>query len=279
MTGLNGMLLPVLHQSTLYAIFMRLLFIILLVSVSCNSVTNTNDSASEASAPKIATEKLDTAKNTVYPVTARPEIFETAFFQGTEAKMDTFKIRFYSVNIGKLNVESGKLIACDPIVMHDAKPFLHVFPIGLFPVQLAIAKLGDDERVGFVRISFSDNPVTKWEFALHEGQKQIPIDSETFYGYGVDGGIGLFIDKEANDAFNALYKKDDNIWADIFNKEMDKHYRHTWQYILYNFDSHSLSSFSTGYGDGTYGTYVGYDEKGNICRLLTDFGIVDWLTK
>ena len=60
---------------------------------------------------------------------------------------------------------------------------------------------------------------------------------------------------------------------------MDNHYRHTWQYILYNFDGHSLASFSTGYGDGTYGTYVGYDEKGNVCRLLTDFGIVDWVTK
>lgn len=254
-----------------------LLFAVLLVS--CDNVSNTNDSISQTINPKISTEKLDTIKNAIYSVAARPEIFETAFFRGTKSKMDSFNIEFYSVNIGKLNVESGRLIACDPIVMHDAKPFLQVFPIGQFPIQLAIAKINNDERVAFARISFSDSPVTKWEFALHDGQKKIPIDGETFYGYGVDGGIGLFIDKEASNSLNTLYKKNENIWIDIFTKEMNKHYRHTWQYILYKFDGHSLASFSTGYGDGTYGTYVGYDEKGNICRLLTDFGIVDWLKK
>ena len=153
--------------------FMRPLLITMAL-VSCIHVTCTNDSTPKTINPKVSTEKLDTIKNTGYSITAKPEIFEKAFFQGTEAKMDSFNIEFYSANIGKLNVESGRLIACDPIVMHDAKPFLQVFPVGLFPVQLAIAKINDDERVAFARISFSDSPVTKWEFALDEGQEEIP---------------------------------------------------------------------------------------------------------
>jgi hypothetical protein len=256
---------------------MRFLLIAILFA-SCGNNSN-NDWTSSFENEKISTEKPDTLKITAYPVTANPEIFETAFFHGTVAQMDTFNIELYSVSIGKLSIESGKLIACDPIVMHDVKPFLQNFPIGEFPVQLSIAKIDNDERVAFARISFSDNPVTKWEFALHEGQKKIPIDSETFYGYGVDSGIGLFIDKDAKDAFDDLSNNDQNIWVDVFSKEMAKNYRNTWQYILYKFDDHSLASFSTGYGDGTYATYVGYDEKGNVCRLLTDFEIVDWLGK
>ena len=163
----------------LYATFMKFLLIAIFL-VFCNNQSNTNDSTSQLINPKVSTEKLDTLKNATYPITTRPEIFETAFFQGTAAKMDTFNIRFYSVNIGKLNVESGKLIACDPIVMHDAKPFSQTFPVGQFPVQLAIAKVNDDERVAFSRISFSDHPVIKWEFALEEAQKKIPIDVKRF---------------------------------------------------------------------------------------------------
>src|SRR5262245_43304149 len=114
--------------------FMRFL-LITIIFASCVNSTN-----SPLSNPKISTEKLDTIKTTAFSVTTKPEIFETAFFQGTIAKMDSSEIGFYSVNIGKLNIESGKLIACDPIVMRDAKPFVQNFPIGQFPVQLAVAK-------------------------------------------------------------------------------------------------------------------------------------------
>ena len=53
----------------------------------------------------------------------------------------------------------------------------------------------------------------------------------------------------------------------------------TWNYALYNFNGHNIATFSTGLGDGHYATYVGYDEKGNICRLLTDFNLVGWWQK
>jgi Protein of unknown function (DUF4241) len=33
--------------------------------------------------------------------------------------------------------------------------------------------------------------------------------------------------------------------------------------------------FPSGYGDGTYPSYIGYDEYGKICRLVTDFLIMD----
>ena len=212
-----------------------------------------------------------------YKVQVLPKIFETAFFEGTTMTQDSLKIRFYSVDIGMLNVESGKLIACDPIVMNDAKPFVQTFPSGKFPVQLSIAKIRDDERVAFSRIYFSDKPVVRWEFALDSGMKQIPIDG--VYGYGVDGGIGLFIDAKANNEFTRLSKSDDELWSTVFVDLMEKNYRNTWQYILYSFQGHNLASFSTGYGDGHFGTYVGYDNDGQPCRLLTDFGLVGWWKK
>jgi hypothetical protein len=249
--------------------------LILLAFISCKDFSREN----EVTAQRLRTEKLDTLKLETKPITSKPEIFETAFYYGTRAKMDTIPVSFYAVNIGKIKISSGKIIACDPIVMHDATPFTQTFPTGQFPVQLAIAKIDGDERVAFSRIYFSEKPVVKWEFALQPKQKPIPVGDSTFYGYGVDGGIGLFIDEEANKAFDKLRDKDESIWEKAFNKEMTKTRRTTWEYVIYNFEKYNLASFTTGYGDGSYGTYIGFDDNGNPCRLLTDFSLVDWWKK
>ena len=222
---------------------------------------------------------IDTLNISPYDIKSSPAIFETAFFKGTKANYDTIPIEFYAVDIGKINIESGKIIACDPILMHDAISFSQVFPKGEFPIHLSIAKFNGDERVAFSRILFSNKPVAKWEFALRGDEKQLPIFGQKMHSYSVDGGIGLFIDERGNAFFNELYKRNSNIWEDVFNKEMDKNSHSSWQYVLYNFEGHNLASFSTGVGDGHYATYVGYDEQGSICRLLTDFALIVWWKK
>ena len=232
---------------------------------------------------------LHYSKVRAYEVQAVPAIFETAFFKD-------------AVDIGEISIETGKIVACDPIGMRDAKPFLQTFPVGNFPVQLAIARINggtvgdggsglkedaagkgggvnDEERVAFSRIYFSDKPVVRWEFALDSGDRQLPVGGDTLYGYGVDGGLGVFIDAQANDAFSELRKLDDNLWNAVFTGEVGKHDHITWQYALFEFQRHNLACFSTGVGDGFYGTYVGYDKEGRICRLLTDFGLVRWWKK
>jgi hypothetical protein len=226
--------------------------------------------------PRLSTEKLDTVKRARYPVGAAPYIFETAFFSGTKDKLYGKTVEFFAVNIGKIKIESGKIIACDPIDPRDAPAFAATFPVGLFPVQLSIAKIELDERVAFSRILFSDSAVQRWELAVHPGQKLLSIYDSTFYGYGVDGGIGLFVDSVANAVFVASLNADQKVWDEVFIKEMGRHERLTWDYTLHSFGGHNLACFSTGWGDGTYGLYIGYDRDGGICQLLTDFDLVDW---
>lgn len=214
-----------------------------------------------------------------YKPQALPALFETAFFNLSSFKQDTMTFFFVAVDIGELNCETGRLIACDPIVMQDVRPFVQQFPVGRFPVQLSIATFKTEERVAFSRICFSDEPVVKWEFAIDSGKKQLPIFGGTLYGYSVDGGIGIFIDAKANQAFTALRRADDDVWERAFTNEMYKHDHGSWQYANYHFQEHNVVSFTTGFGDGRYGTYVGYDKDGKICRLLTDFGLFDWWKK
>jgi hypothetical protein len=215
-----------------------------------------------------------------YEVHAIPQIFETAYFEGTKTTQDSVNVEFYSIDIGNIQIESGKIIACDPIVMKDAAAFAQTFPTGQFPVQLAIARLnGQDERVAYSRICFSQVPVVKWEFALRPGQKPMPIGGKSIYGYGVDAGEGLFIDSSANLAFSKLRKADEDVWEDVFVKDAMRHEHTTWEYSIAQFEKHNLAAFSTGVGDGFYATYVGYDAQGRPCRLLTDFGLIGWWGK
>jgi hypothetical protein len=56
--------------------------------------------------------------------------------------------------------------------------------------------------------------------------------------------------------------------------EMDKTYKHTWSWLNVKFGGGNLIAFSSGYGDGMYGTYAGRDSNGHICAVVTDFGVV-----
>jgi hypothetical protein len=245
-----------------------LLLSALIVLVSCSNYNQYGKTI-----PLINESKPDTIKPiivTSLKTTAYPNIFEVAFSNNTKVKEGNIDYNFYKLNIGKIKIESGRLIACDPIVMRDATPFTQHFPIGDFPVHLAMAKTFNDQRVAFSRIVFSDKEIIKWEFALHNGQKPIPLKDTSFYCYGVDAGIGIFIDSIANNFFN---QKDHSEWETAFIAKAEKN---GYTGYLHDFDGHNLATFSTGYGDGCYATYIGFDKEGNVCQLLTDFGLVEW---
>ena len=250
------------------------LFAILISLVSCSS---SDDSHTEE-------KHVDLGVNETIPVIeikvtdlAYPKIFEGSYLEGTVVNQDGEKMTFLKKDIGQLSITSGKIIATDPIVLHDATPYVHDFPKGLFPVELAIIKIGNDKRIGFSRIKFNDSSISRWEFALKEGQEKIPITSSEIIGYGVDGGTGMFIDEDGAKYLNSL--DFDDYWEEIFVTKFSEKWKPTWSYLNYEFNGKNLVAFSTGYGDGYYGTYVGYDEDGNISQLLTDFGIISWWIK
>lgn len=217
-------------------------------------------------------EEADTSKpvvTTSFQGTTLPPVFEAAFIAGTKVLQGEMAYTFYKYDVGSIKIESGKIIAGDPIVMHDASPFTELFPIGRFPVHLALAKTKDDERVAFSRIVFSENPIVRWEYALKKGQRPISIKDTSIYCYGVDAGIGLFIDSVANYYFNQKKASD---WEAVFIED-DKLIRRGY---MHEFEGHNLATFTTGYGDGCYATYIGFDKGGRACQLLTDFGLVAW---
>ncbi|QJX46546.1 DUF4241 domain-containing protein [Hymenobacter taeanensis] len=209
-----------------------------------------------------------------YQVTAKPEIFESSFFPDAQVAQDSLTFRFYRNFLGNLPINSGRVVACEPLT-GGAQAFTTLFPKGRFPVELTVAQFGGDERVAFARILFSEAPVVKWEPALLPGQQPLPLFGEKYYGYPVDGGTGLFIDAHRLLPFTT-FLQDNAVWEQLFIKSFRLETSSPLLGLLYATPRDTVATFSTGLGDGTYASYVGLDAQNRPCRLLTDFQLINW---
>ncbi len=205
-----------------------------------------------------------------------PAFLETAFNPGfAQQDADGDMLQFSMTDIGRLTIKEGRIYACDPISLYLEEPFDIEFPKGQYPVQLAIASInGDDERIGLARIKFTDTKPIKWTDALTEGQDVKDLEEDEIFGYDVDSGTGAFMDASGYVEYDSLYKED--LKLSTISREMRKSYKDTRSWLMWEGKNSNVAIFSTGYGEGLYATYIGFDDYGNICRLVTDFGLLDW---
>ncbi|MDQ8023147.1 MAG: DUF4241 domain-containing protein [Moraxellaceae bacterium] len=202
-------------------------------------------------------------------------VFNEAFVEGFEARVGGQTYRFRSQAVGELYLPSGRLVACDPLVScGDA--FAARVPAGRFPLQLAIARNGDDERVALAKIVFAEGPIASWELAVTPAQDVSTLKPGEFFGYGVDSGTGGFMDADALTAFEAERERGGEKFDQQLFDALDKTYRHTWSWHLHQTTGGTVAMFSSGYGDGAYPTYRGYDKAGKLVAVITDFMIVPW---
>ena len=110
----------------------------------------------------------------------------------------------------------------------------------------------------------------------YAGQGQKVMNAMCGAGQMMFNKILVIADEEAIKALDQSKTDDTN--GEIFKKTYD-HYRERWRYTMYDFGNHNLAAFTTGIGDGRFATYIGFDAKGQPCRLVTDFNIFDWRSK
>ncbi len=197
---------------------------------------------------------------------ARPWLFENAFLNDSSFIDSSTFDKFYTIDLGKIKVESGKIIVCDPLEMHVAKAFPETFPKGEFPVQLAInndGTINPIEVIAYCRIKFSNKSVKKW--LLASTPKGLTTSNE-FYAGGIGTGICVLIDSLTNEAF---IKQPHKYWGNLFvNKFNDT----VIQGKIDKLNGHSFVSYN-GFDGTSFKVYIGMDAKGHICRLLIDGGM------
>jgi hypothetical protein len=205
------------------------------------------------------------------------ELMEKAFSkQSIKLPHHDQLVDFEVIKLGDLVIKSGQLVAADPFTILDVIPFTDQVPLGIFPVDCAIALFGKKRRSAFSRVKFTNNKPARWKMALTAEQDPSSLIGSQFFGYGVDSGVGCFADIEAAnlliDRINREEEYSNNLSLKLFNKSF-----HAWSWINeYPDPSKELNvlCFYTGLGDGAYPSYFGLSESGNIVSLITDFGIV-----
>lgn len=184
--------------------------------------------------------------------------------------------------IGELVLTSGRLIACDPLTAPDTRyHFEKTIKPGRYPVVASVAEFrpGGDTRFACVMLRISDGTPVRWEAALIN--EPGPDRSGDRSAYGVDAGTGCFMDLDFARIIEALFPQADEFeeFCDLVIEEMEK----------YSFGEHPLTAafadmrsedteanmvaFSSGWGDGGYASYWGYDASGNLTCLVTDFAL------
>lgn len=176
-------------------------------------------------------------------------------------------------SVGDLLLPTGQLVACDPFMCPETPSFARSFPQGTFPVLLSIAEADEDQRVAFATIMFNNNTPVQWQMLTVGDQDVATLKEDEFFGYGVDAGTGCFMDSSAATLLDKQMRDDENA-CEAIDAEMEKTYRHTWSWATMNIGDGNLVAFSSGFGDGVYGTYAGLDTDGEVCVVVTDFSVV-----
>lgn len=185
-----------------------------------------------------------------------------------------------SFDAGKINLPTGKLVACDPLITNDMLEFKVGFPIGEFPVF--VHKERESNCIAYVEIVFSDEEIMEWKMATTEGQDIKDLKGEEIFGYPVESGMGCFMDVKAQEELNQLEQKlyrrkaDDfmGIYEEFFHEHFFDENGAIDQFAFLkpnDEESANIFAFETGYGEGFYASYIGFGRDNQPLKIVTEF--------
>ncbi len=207
-------------------------------------------------------------------------------FDLSHSNLDKLK----EIEIGQIQLPTGKIIAGDPFFTQSIKPFVRSVNPGSYPVKIYIAEIEPEHyRIAYAKIKFQPKIATNWILAVTNDIK-IDVLSKLkdgeYFGFPVDSGLGCFTDEKTNEVFlskiSRFYSENpnknyyDDLLAEEFNKysSKSKYSRDLgdWNnHILSNTSHLNVMMFASGWGDGYYPAYWGYDDKQETVELTIDF--------
>lgn len=214
-----------------------------------------------------------------------------AFEDGTTISHEKWQWKLQQFSPGSLVLTSGKILACDPLAFWEHEPFVRVVPVGTYPIYLTVAqdlKESRHKRVAFARLQFIPNEMpVRWEMAVTAKQNVIALALDQYWGYGVDAGTGSFMDVDAVSQWQILVDTsddtairqmtgeeipDDKVWTEL--KKNRAAGREWSNFVLSEETGLNVIVFDSGWGDGSYPSYWGFNAADQVVCLVTDFGII-----
>ena len=205
----------------------------------------------------------------------------------TEKKIGNAQVD--TLDIGTVHFPTGTIPACDPLVeLGEALPFIQTVPAGTYPVTICVVPsetYGD--RYACVKVAISDNKPVRYEMGMVGAENlDEELQEDEFFGSFVDAGMGCIADLKAQEAFKAYWEQremeDESIdpYNDLFCDLLEENFQAHPQYQRDGGDwlnwtvpgtDCNIPIFASGWGDGVYPCYFGYDAEGNVCGMYIRF--------
>lgn len=194
------------------------------------------------------------------------------------------------MDLGELSVPTGRLIVRDPFVyMPDRheKPYLESVPPGRYPVQVSVVlpEEGECARYAAVRMIVNDRRPVGFYEALVGYEKVFEMGDGEYFGFAVDTGLGCICDEETHQEYcdwieDYESENEEDAYTGYFSELFEEsararpeHQREAGDWIVWTVPGtdHNMMMFQSGFGDGAYPVYWGYDADGAICQAVIQF--------
>lgn len=197
--------------------------------------------------------------------------------------------RFF-LTVGTVDVPSGKVIIADPLCYlageHIMAPVLErEIPKGSYPAEVSICRHNEiGMRMCTARLKIKDTKAVRYELAKSEEESAaFKAKDGVMHGFPVDAGMMCFIDAEGAKSYAKFLEKwhkenpGKNHYDDYFqaffeesDKKLPAYQREGGDFIEWaNPDTgERMVQISSGFGDGFYQSFWGFDEGGELCELI-----------
>lgn len=197
--------------------------------------------------------------------------------------------KLFLLNMGTVNFTTDEILARDPLVWlkREEEPYFTKVPMGTYPLETLVVELEEDHyRYIASRVRFHEKDSVVYRQALEGTENLEGIDSDSFFGFNVDAGLATIVDTNTRDAYcdfvDAWEKEhpEGNMYDDFFAEEFRKSYlehpefqRDGGDWINFKIPNteYTVPMIQSGFGDGKYPVYFGYDESGELCDVVMEY--------
>ena len=195
----------------------------------------------------------------------------------------------FILDMGEIEFPTGDILVRDPLVWlnRDEKAYLTSVPRGKYRIETLVVKLEEDHyRYALSRVRFTESVPKIYYEALKGDENLDDVDDDSIFGFNVDAGLATIVDVATRNAYCDFKDKwyaenpNKNIYDDFFtevfanNAEENPNYqREGGDWINFKIPNSELSipMIQSGFGDGRYPVYFGYDENGKLCDLVVEY--------
>lgn len=180
------------------------------------------------------------------------------------------------VEAGKLNVISGKVIATDPILLYDDESYSETIKLGTYPVYIYYGKTEKRKKQSIIaELKLSDNDPVKWEMALYAGESSSGFAFDEFMGYEVENGLGCFMDEKVMRILDVMDENELEKYEKKVKNAVRESENSCVEVVLDEKNGANIIIFASGWNNGIFPTYYGFDKNNKLTRLVTDFMVVE----